>query len=309
MFSLTPHDDALSPLSSLASLASLAGDGVLGLGGLGGADFMTSAASAPNLRFQKPALFLLSSLFRADYLGRRAWVTAQPLSSVARSKVLLYTGETLDQFDLDVLLYCAQQPRAATGCMVAPAQLLKELHLRHDERNRTRVFESLARLHGCCLEFRKGGYRYLTRFLNRLLLDDQAPGCLVEVNDEILQTLGRGPQHASRRHDRYALGREGLDKWLYGAMGIFAAGFEADLSRLQQLMGLERKPAKAFQEELARSLERLGAAGSIASHQFGPDPKADATSTAASPAPARVVVCGQRHETINACGFLQQAAG
>ncbi|MCA1943909.1 MAG: hypothetical protein LDL30_01320 [Desulfovibrio sp.] len=300
MFSIAPHDDTQAPmapmasLASLASLSSLSGDG---FPGMASAEFMTSAANAPSLRFQKPALFLLSSLFRADYLGKRTQVSAHALATVARAKVLLYTGETLDQFDLDILLYCAQQPRAATGCMVAPAQLLKELHLRHDERNRTRLFESLARLHGACLEVRKGGYRYLTRLLNRLLLDDTATSCLVEVNDEILQTLGRSPQQGARRQDRYALGREGFDKWLHGAMSIFAAGFEADVSRLQQLMGQERRPQKAFLDDLARSLDRLRAADCIAGHELALD----------GPAP-RVVICGQRHQTINACGFLQQAA-
>ncbi len=295
MFSLALHDD---PTAALASVTSLLGDGVWsdGLGGLSG---MAGAAAPPCLRVQKPALFLLSSLFRATYLSTREHVVQLPLATVSHSKKFLYSGETLDQFDLDVLLYVAQQPRAATGCMVAPAVLLREMHLRHDERNRQRLFESLARLHGCCLEVRKGSYRYMTRLLNRLLLDGSAASCLVEVNDEVLKTVGRGPQQVSRRQDRYALGRHGLDKWLHGAMGIFAAGFEADLGRLQALTGLEHKSPKAFREMLRRSLGRLATAGCIAgSHLLLTLPGEDLQ---------RVVLCGaqEQHPT---CGFLQQTS-
>lgn len=308
MFSHTPHHDTAPSLSTVTSLL---GDGVWGDGGISddmwGPSAMAGSATPPCLRFQKPALFLLSSLFQATYLSRREMLAHSSMATLSRAKIALYSGESLDQFDLDILLYCAQQPRAATGCMVSPAVLLREMHLRHDERNRARLFDGLARLHTGCLEVRKGKYRYMSRFLNRLLLEEGASSCLVEVNDEVLKTLGRGPQRLSKRQERFSLGRHGVDKWLHGALAIFAAGFEADLPRLQQLMGLQHKSGKAYREMLIRALKRLGAADIIADWEMHD---------------GRVVICGpdrqgglagcskgsQIGQGDSACGFLQHAA-
>ncbi|MFW5733839.1 MAG: hypothetical protein ACOCWR_02155 [Oceanidesulfovibrio sp.] len=244
---------------------------------------------------QKPIRYFVSSLFAARP-AQGDLVRDLPLASPSRSKRYMYTGEPLDQFDLDILLHCtaAATGHRSRGVWMEHAQLIKALGKRNDATMRTRICHSLARLQGCSIAIEGQGYRYMTRLMNRALLDSAAGASLVEVNNDFADSIRSMRGLDLMLNERRGLGNDGLAKWLHGALWIFPAGFSSDFSTLSELSGLRHKSSYGFQKQCLDALELLIAKGVVTQY-----------STEQS---GHLHVEGRRNNThASACGFLSLA--
>ncbi|MGE4557821.1 MAG: hypothetical protein AB7D07_13495 [Desulfovibrionaceae bacterium] len=251
-----------------------------------------TGGGAMRFRKQRLGIYLASDLFTSSYNKASGAVSRKPLASMARGKRLYYTGEILDQWDLDVLMHCAMQsrlpPDASGQFKTSPAVMLRELGLRNDQRNRDRIYASLSRLHSGCLEIAGKRYTYMTRLLNRALLDRDRQLCLLEANADLVAAFQRGARSALDFRDRLTLGRNGMAKWLHGILLVFRGGFSANMTALRRLCGAERFTARAFAARTAKALELLSDARLVSGWEMD----GDVVRVMASPAEPRRTACG-----------------
>ncbi len=235
--------------------------------GHGSTEYFDLQTAPPRFRRQKPSIYLIADLFTAGYMGGPSFVTRKPLAIHSRTKKFFYTGQAFDQFELDLLLYCVLRTDPQAGHLrLDPGSVLHTLHLRNDARNRDRLCEGLIWLHSGSIEIVGPRYRYMTRLVNRMLLDDGQRSCLVEVNADVLQSLNRSETIRLDVEERFSLGRQGLAKWLHGMLMVYSGGFAGDLGCLQERCGLGDKPTARFTQELCKALDTLEACGAVGSY-------------------------------------------
>ncbi len=235
--------------------------------GAGNEDFLQFRADSASFRLQRLGSYLLSDLFTTGYMEAEGFVRQKPLTTLARGKQFYYTGEIFDQWDLDVLMHCARHTKMGTAnarlLRLDPGKLLTSLNLRNNQRNRDKVFTSLYRLHSGQIEIRGERYRYLTRLINRLLLDENRRFVLLEANADLVASLRQGRHAAVDIRDRFTLGRNGLAKWMHGALMVFKGGFAAELECLHKLCGSSARSIKGFSQSTAKALDNLAKAGIV----------------------------------------------
>lgn len=243
MFSFDSPSDAAAPPAPQTPLANLN-------------RFYFDQDQRPGFRHQKPALYLVADLFRAAYDGKRESVADKPLTCLSSKKRLYFSGDTFDQFDLDVLLYIARQTtRGRNGYVhVNIGALLHSMKRRNDKAGRNRVQNSLTRLSSGRIDIDGKRYHYMTRLIDRLLIDEQNQSCLVEPNQDVCAALGKQLSQVLDPQDRLLLSRNGLANWLHGVLAVFRGGFSSPVDLMRSLSG---STVKSFETELHNALDLL----------------------------------------------------
>ncbi len=227
----------------------------------GGVELSDDMFGPSRFRAQHPATYLVSDLFVAGYMGASAFVEHKPLRTLSARKKVYFTGRVFDQWDLDVLTYCTIHTSSKQGktspLRVDVGDLLHAIGHRKDRNNRERLFQSLSRLQEGQIEIVGARYRYMTRLVDRLLLDEKHQFCLVDVNNDVIASIRQSKRMESEFRDRLRLGRNGLAKWLYGALLVFKGGFESDVNCLRRLCGTSSKSINSFSIAMEKALTLL----------------------------------------------------
>lgn len=219
-----------------------------------------------SFRIQRLGTYFVSNLFTAEYMAAAKFVHEKQLVTLCRGKELFFTGERFSQWDLDVMLHCVlNTPRREISdgqFRLNPVELLHSLNMRNSLANRQRVFESLHRLHTGVLDIRGRDYQYMTRLMNRVLVDSRRTMCLVEINEDVAACF----KHSgvpSQMHCRRQLGRNGLAKWIHGATMVFKGGFTAQMSSLYDMCHTTARQKRNFPAALGKALALMEDSGCI----------------------------------------------
>ena len=207
-----------------------------------------------------PAGLLFSSaLFQGRYVRRRERVRNMAIRSTYTDRVLYYTGECLDQFDLDVLLACAQHFPKQTS--LAPLNLKLDLRAvsrtvlgRGGQSDLRRVVASLRRLEAGRIKVRDGRFTCFLQPVQKALFDTLSNTCMIELNPEMLRSLQSLGNYQVFIRERFSLRKAPMDRWLHGmvrASSSICIPFEG----LPELSG----NAKAQPGQVEESLNRLRA--------------------------------------------------
>jgi len=222
-------------------------------------DFFRKAPVGNSFRQQRLGVYLLSDLFNAGFMSASEFVHNKRLTTLARDKVTSYTGETFDQWDLDVLIHCVTHSSKSENrthkVFIDPARFLRAMNLRNTEINQDRLFSSLWRLHTGSIMITGKGYRYMTRLIDRVLLNENDGNCLVEVNTDIVTSLKHERNLSLDIETRNSFKRNGLAKWPLGAIMTFKGGFVADMDSLHSLCGASARSRHTFPARLIKALE------------------------------------------------------
>lgn len=230
-----------------------------------------------------PDLFLASGLFLAGQTGaahvrQRRNVDCVTVETLCADKTLRFSGETLDQSDLDALLACLATCLEQGGptndfWRASPELALKRLGRRADRAGALAFVKSLTRLEAARIEVRGERYRCSARLITRLLLDTADKTALVEFDSGLLAYFLGRPGLATLLRQRRELGRDGLAKWLLGAGWATSGCFAVDLDRLKRLCGRETAGSATgladFERELRAAmvgLQRVGAGTRLEIH-------------------------------------------
>ncbi|BCS89773.1 hypothetical protein [Pseudodesulfovibrio sediminis] len=247
MFDTMNVNDSIGMNTQLSSYAS------------GRRDLFGTVQDSTSFRQQRLGVYLLSDLFTAGFMSASEFVHDKRLVTLARDKTTTYTGETFDQWDLDVLIHCVTRSSVVNGhtqkVLIEPGKLLRSMNLRNTEMNQDHVFSSLWRLHTGSIMIIGKGYRYMTRLIDRVLLDEKEGNCLVEVNTDIVSSLKHERNLSLDVETRNYFRRNGLAKWLHGAVMTFKGGFVADTDSLHALCGAPARSKHLFPTRLIKALE------------------------------------------------------
>lgn len=205
-----------------------------------------------------PDLLFASNLFMARYARTRPRVRDFEVRSAVPSREARYTGERLDQFDLDVFLTCAQhvgiQPGPASGLVrIDLDKTARELFRDGSAETRRQILASLRRLEAGRIEVRDGRFSCCLRPVHKALHDAMTNRCLVELNPEMLQSLQRVGNVLGFVQDRMRLGRRAMDRWLHTLLRL-SPGVCIPLKGLSDLCG----NAGVDPDVVSQALGRLG---------------------------------------------------
>ncbi|QGY40378.1 hypothetical protein GM415_09635 [Pseudodesulfovibrio cashew] len=237
--------------------------------------FFGNAQEESRFRQQRLGVYFLSDLFSAGYMGKTDYVKDKELVTLARDKTMTFTGETFDQWDLDVLIHCVMRTPTSGGgsekVRIDPGELLRAVNLRNYDMNRERVFSSLWRLHMGSMMIEGKGYRYMTRLIDRVLLDQRLGSCLVEVNQDVVTSIRHERNLSLDMENRRCFKRNGLAKWLHGAIMSFKGGFVAEMECLRALCGAPDRSRHAFPARLTKALDVMSECDAIRDWQIDGD--------------------------------------
>ena len=203
-----------------------------------------------------PHLIFASGLFQARYLRRRQALSSVQVQSTCSARSLSYSGESLDQFDLDVYLACARYaPRQVNP---VPAALKVDLSATARTLLRAattpakqRVLGALRRLEAARIRVSDSRFTYDLQPMHKVLHDSKTDRCLVELNPEILRSLQSVGNLNIFINDRFRLGMKGVDRWLHAVLH-FSPGLCIPFGGLAGLAGNAEMPPRQLEETLRR---------------------------------------------------------
>jgi hypothetical protein len=172
-----------------------------------------------------PSALLASDLFQAVYARKRPVVSRLPLASTDSARTMRYSGERLDQFDLDVLLACMESSahtgrRTGTCVGMMTGGIARAMKRPDDRATRRKTALSLQRMACGLLEVSNGRLHYTLRIINRLLLDSTQDRCVVEFSPQVFAALRSLPDMRSFTRSRFALRARSLERWLHGMVYV-----------------------------------------------------------------------------------------
>lgn len=166
-----------------------------------------------------PELLFASDCFQAIYARKRQHVSRHPLVTALPQFTLLYTGERLDQFDLDVLLACLRSTHRAVPVKgmvrISLRELAQKVSRTTGKMVQARVRGSLRRLEAGTLHISDARYEFLFSFLQQVMINRENDLCLVAVHPMLLESLNAIPRLDLKIRDRGALAADGLLRWLH----------------------------------------------------------------------------------------------
>ncbi len=166
-----------------------------------------------------PELLFASDCFQARYVRIRETVAGYAVTSALPQYAARYSGERLDQFDLDVLLGCLrhtlQTPAGERMVRIPLRVLAQEVARGAGKAAQSRVRASLRRLESGSLHVGNSRYECLFSFLQQVLINRDEGLCLVAVHPMLLESL-QGIQRLDLKiRDRNGLAADGLLRWLH----------------------------------------------------------------------------------------------
>lgn len=209
-------------------------------------------------------LFWGSSLFAASSLRRKTWQEKTPVRMFGTCTAALYSGERLDQGDLDVFLDCLLDARPRRGLTGTLGELSRRLGRKHGKTRAEGLKSSLLRLARGRIELSDARFSVSARLLDSVLLDHEGQSFRAFVSQEARAALGNLPELAVLHRLRLALRAKPLAKWLAGFILAGAdSGMETDQEAIQALCGREHTEPGLFAAQLRTALGSLREKGFI----------------------------------------------
>ena len=202
---------------------------------------------------------LRSALFGVVKPGRRKYVKEMPLPMIGEFS-LAYTGERLDQADLDIYLQIVHYARQRTvnDEITFPARrLLREIRRSTGKSDYGWLHSRLVALAACATTIRDGkGRTLITGGLIRDSGHDDTTGEMKCRLNEYLRGIFENYTLLDW-DDRLGLGPKQLAKWLHAFYATHAAPYPMKVTTLMQLCGSEIVAPKRFRDTLKLALEEL----------------------------------------------------
>lgn len=217
-----------------------------------------------------PNGFLRSALFGAIRKGRRRYIKGEQLASV-ESVEIRYTGERLDQGDLDVwesMLHAVRLQDMGSQCRVTSYGLLKLMGKTDTGKNRSTLHERIIRLRANAVEVKQGRYTYIGGLISGAAKDENTQEWVIEL-DAKLRPLFADDQFTQIQWSvRHALDGKPLAQWLHGFYSSHAKPFPMRMDTLLKLSGSENEEPRSSRQKLRKALDDVVTACAANSEKF-----------------------------------------
>lgn len=224
-----------------------------------------------------PNGFLRSALFGAIRKGRRRYLKAEQLAALDGIEIR-YTGERLDQGDLDVwesVLHAVRLQELGSQCRVTSYALLKLMGKTDTGKNRTTLHERITRLRANAVEVRQGRYCYIGGLIAGAAKDEETQEWVIEL-DAKLRTLFAADQFTQVEWAvRHALDGQPLAQWLHGFYASHAKPFPLKVKTLHRLCGSDAALLSDYAKTLRKALDAVAEASAAQGEEFSYDIRGD----------------------------------
>jgi len=208
-----------------------------------------------------PVCILRSAIFGIVKRGRRRYLMREELAKWG-TDTIFYTGQRLDQADLDVwleLLHLVRTTPLGQTVTFEKYTFLRQLGRSTGSKDWRWLEDSITRMMANTVEIKTGTKRYLGALIHKGYIDDEIGKYVVILNTELMALFHAGYtlQHAKKRR---LLGTD-LAKWLCGYLESHKATPDYPhrvlVKKLHELCGSETKHLKHFRAELKKAANQL----------------------------------------------------
>lgn len=213
-----------------------------------------------------PKAAVYSALFAPLMRGKRDQVKRREMSAIGQYQ-LIYTGERLDQTDLDVFLWLLHQNRTKSAdrpIEFSANAMLRELGLTKSGGNRYTLLQTLTRLQACSVEVKFGKLAYSGALVSELYRDDEAKVYKARLNPKLAGLMdpqdfgGYAQVHWAQRRK---LGTKGLARWLHAFVSNMSRPLTFAVDALHDLAGGQYSRMRDFRAKLDRAAKDVRDAG------------------------------------------------
>lgn len=211
-----------------------------------------------------PNGFLRSALFAAIGKGKRRYVEREHLAALDGLQIL-YTGQRLDQGDLDTfasVVHALRHSAFGCQCRVRSYSLLKLMGKTDSGKNRATLHKRLTRLRANAVEIKQGRYVYIGGLIDEALKDEMTREWVITFNPTLLTLFSPDQFTQVEWAVRHALDGKPLAQWLHGFYCSHAAPFPLKIETLHRLCGSDGE-LRRFRQTLTDALAAVAAACSV----------------------------------------------
>jgi hypothetical protein len=210
-----------------------------------------------------PNIALRSALFGAIRRGPRRYMKSERMASVDGMEIF-YTGERLDQGDLDVweaVLHFIRLQELGKQCRFTAYAMLKMLGKADTARNREILDQRLTRMNATAVRVRViGRYSYEGSLIEEAYRDEKTLEYVVVANPKMRVFFERDQFTLIDWAVRLELAGHPLGQWIHGFYASHAKPYPYSVEKLHELCGSENQSLRGFKQELKISLELVGTA-------------------------------------------------
>jgi TrfA protein len=207
-----------------------------------------------------PNMALRSALFGAIRRGPRRYMERERIASVDGMDVF-YTGQRLDQCDLDVweaVLHFIRQQELGKECRFTAYAMLKMLGKADNGQNRDILHKQLLRLRANAVEVRNERFVYIGGLIDEAFKDEKTHEYVVVANSRIKVLFERDQFTQIDWAVRLELARHPLAQWLHGFYASHAKPYAYSVEKLHELCGSEAADLSDWKtKELRKSLDAV----------------------------------------------------
>lgn len=217
-----------------------------------------------------PNAILRSSLFASIKKGRRRFVKGERLVSITGIEIY-YTGERLDQADLDVyegLLHFARLYPLGSPYFITSYALLKLMGRTDTGKNRAILQARIERLRANAVRIRQGRFTFIGGLLDEACKDEQTHAWMVVLNPRLQVLYGVDQFTQVEWAVRQALSGKPLAQWLHGFYASHATPFPMRAETLLKLAGSEDNNQRSAQQTLRKALVAVVEASAAYGQRF-----------------------------------------
>jgi hypothetical protein len=210
-----------------------------------------------------PNVALRSALFGAIRRGPRRYMKHERVASVEGMEIF-YTGEQLDQGDLDVweaVLHFIRKQELGKECRFTAYAMLKMLGKADTGDNRKTLYARLMRLKVNGIEAKISRFTYVGSLIDEIYKDENSDHEYVVRANPRIKILFERDQFTLIDWDvRMELAGQPLAQWLHGFYASHAKPYAYSVEKLHELCGSENQDLYGFKRDLREALDLVATA-------------------------------------------------
>lgn len=209
-----------------------------------------------------PNGFLRSALFGAIRKGRRRYLKAEHLAALDGIDIC-YTGERLDQGDLDVwesVLHAVRLQELGSRCQVTSYALLKLMGLSDTGKNRATLHMRIERLIANAVTIKQGRYTYMGGLIDEAYKDEKTQQWVIVLNHKLQALYGPDQFTQIEWTVRHALNGQQIAQWLHGFYASHVKPYPIKVETLLKLCGNENSDMYSGKQKLRKALDAVAEA-------------------------------------------------
>lgn len=224
-----------------------------------------------------PNGFLRSALFGAIRKGRRRFVKGEHLAALDGIEIH-YTGERLDQGDLDVyesVLHAVRLQELGSQCRVTSYALLKLMGKTDTGKNRATLQTRIERLRANAIRMKQGRYSFIGGLVDEAYKDEETQEWVIVLNPKLRALYGADQFTQVEWAVRHALDGQQLAQWLHGFYATHAKPFPMKAETLLKLSGGENTDPHSGKQKLRKALDAVAEASAAHGEGFSYEIRGD----------------------------------